>query len=137
MIHKHEQAAADTCELMPGAGDLLGFLDTQGIAYGLWTRNSPATVAKVFDRFQLKKIPVIDRSFSHPKPDPAGLLYFQRLWNIPSQHMALVDDQPFALKAAQKTGFTSVLLATHKNKDIEEFQADHIVESLLDLLKLL
>ncbi|KAG8072912.1 hypothetical protein GUJ93_ZPchr0006g45588 [Zizania palustris] len=92
VIARFEQEGLDRLQIMPGASELCGFLDTKQIRRGLITRNVKSAVDLFHQRFGMMFSPALSREFRPYKPDPAPLLHICSTWDIPPNEVIMVGD---------------------------------------------
>ncbi|XP_072968016.1 haloacid dehalogenase-like hydrolase domain-containing protein At2g33255 [Typha angustifolia] len=92
IIAHFERQGLDRLQIMPGALELCGFLDSKQIRRGLITRNVKDSVDLFHQRFGLKFIPALSREFRPYKPDPAPLLHICSTWDIPPNEVMMIGD---------------------------------------------
>ncbi|EEF44338.1 haloacid dehalogenase-like hydrolase domain-containing protein At2g33255 [Ricinus communis] len=87
-----ERQGLDRLQIMPGAVELCGFLDSKKIRRGLITRN----VKEAVDLFHLRSgvmfSPALSREFRPYKPDPAPLLHICSTWEVQPDEVIMVGD---------------------------------------------
>ncbi|CAN6232938.1 unnamed protein product [Urochloa humidicola] len=92
VITRFEKEGLDRLQIMPGASELCGFLDTKQIRRGLITRNVKDAVDLFHQRFGMTFTPALSREFRPYKPDPAPLLHICSTWDIPPHEVIMVGD---------------------------------------------
>ncbi|XP_021806943.1 haloacid dehalogenase-like hydrolase domain-containing protein At2g33255 isoform X1 [Prunus avium] len=92
IIADYESQGLDRLQIMPGAAELCGFLDSKNIRRGLITRNVKAAVEIFHERFRLTFSPALSREFRPYKPDPAPLLHICSAWEVKPSEIMMVGD---------------------------------------------
>ncbi|KAM7253164.1 hypothetical protein ACFE04_008791 [Oxalis oulophora] len=92
IIADYERQGLDKLQIMSGAAELCGFLDSKKIRRGLITRNVKDAVDIFHQRFGLKFSPAISREFRPYKPDPAPLLHICSSWDVQPNEVMMVGD---------------------------------------------
>ncbi|KAJ4722827.1 Haloacid dehalogenase-like hydrolase domain-containing protein [Melia azedarach] len=142
-ITDFERQALDRLQLMPGAAELCGFLDSKKIRRGLITQNNKEAVDVFHDRFGIIFSPALSREFRPRKPDPAPILHICSTWGIkPSEVMMVGDSLRHDIACGKRAGaFTCLLDETGKYTATDfaklNLQPDFKVSSLSELLSLL
>ncbi|KAG2654921.1 haloacid dehalogenase-like hydrolase domain-containing protein At2g33255 [Panicum virgatum] len=143
VIARFEKEGLDRLQIMPGASELCGFLDTKQIRRGLITRNVKDAVDLFHQRFGMTFNPALSRAFRPYKPDPAPLLHICSTWEIPPHEVIMVGD---SLKddvvCGKKAGaFTCLLDETGRygphDSLPEEVKPDFKVSSLTEVFTVL
>ncbi|XP_065862935.1 haloacid dehalogenase-like hydrolase domain-containing protein At2g33255 isoform X2 [Euphorbia lathyris] len=91
IILDYERQGLDRLQIMPGAVELCGFLDSKQLR-GLITRN----VKEAVDLFHLRSgvmfSPALSREFRPYKPDPSPLLHICSTWEVQPNEVMMVGD---------------------------------------------
>ncbi|KAK6145895.1 hypothetical protein DH2020_019764 [Rehmannia glutinosa] len=143
IIADFEKQGLDRLEIMPGASELCGFLDSRNIRRGLITRNVKEAVDLFHQRFGMIFSPALSREFRPYKPDPAPLLHICSNWDVqPNEVMMIGDSLKDDVACGKRAGaFTCLLDETGRYDSPEyqnvEFKPDYKVSSLVEIHKLL
>ncbi|CAI0383175.1 unnamed protein product [Linum tenue] len=92
IIVDHERQGLDRLQIMPGAAELCGFLDSKKIRRGLITRNFKEAVDLFHSRFGRPFSPALSREFRPCKPDPAPLLHICSAWDVQPDEVIMIGD---------------------------------------------
>ncbi|XP_015887716.3 haloacid dehalogenase-like hydrolase domain-containing protein At2g33255 [Ziziphus jujuba] len=92
IITDYERQGLDRLQIMPGAAELCGLLDSKKIRRGLITRNINDAVDLFHQRFGMKFSPALSREFRPCKPDPAPLLHICSIWEVEPNEVIMVGD---------------------------------------------
>ncbi|KAJ0957933.1 putative HAD superfamily, haloacid dehalogenase-like hydrolase [Helianthus annuus] len=92
IIADFEQQGLDRLQIMPGAADLCGFLNSRNIRRGLITRNVKSAVDLFHEKFGMSFSPALSREFRPYKPDPAPLLHICSTWGVESNEVVMIGD---------------------------------------------
>uniref|UniRef100_A0A0D9VMM0 Haloacid dehalogenase-like hydrolase domain-containing protein n=1 Tax=Leersia perrieri TaxID=77586 RepID=A0A0D9VMM0_9ORYZ len=143
VIARFEKDGLDRLQIMPGASQLCGFLDSKQIRRGLITRNVKTAVDLFHQRFGMIFSPALSREFRPYKPDPAPLLHICSTWNIPPNEVVMVGDSlKDDIVCGKRAGaFTCLLDETgrygpHESLS-EDVRPDFKVSSLSEVLSVL
>ncbi|WP_422910225.1 HAD family hydrolase [Pseudomonas sp. MAC6] len=116
---EHERELALTAEPAPGAIELVRELHGRGCRLGILTRNAHELALLTLRAIGLDDCfavaDVIGRDEAPPKPDPGGLLYFARTWQVAPSELVMVGDYRFDLECARAAGARSVLVNLAEN----------------------
>ncbi|KAK9725580.1 hypothetical protein RND81_05G154600 [Saponaria officinalis] len=143
IIADFERQGIDRLQVMPGAAELCGFLDSKKIRRGLITRNIKDSVDVFHQRFGMTFSPALSREFRPCKPDPAPLLHICSSWEVQPDEVIMVgdslkDDIPCGKRAG---AYTCLLDETGRYDSPEyasvEHKPDFTVSSLKEVLSLL
>ncbi|KAI9746552.1 MAG: hypothetical protein M1818_000265 [Claussenomyces sp. TS43310] len=144
----HEKICAIEREAMasqapqPGLVALMAYLESKGIQKSICTRNFDTPVAHLLDKFLPGRhfAPIVTREFRPPKPDPAGILYIARTWDLEDggEGLIMVGDSIDDMTAGYKAGAATVLLvnevnahlASHEHTDLCIRRLDELVDIL-------
>ncbi|KAL6971185.1 hypothetical protein U1Q18_030865 [Sarracenia purpurea var. burkii] len=143
IIAHFERQGLDRLQIMPGALELCGFLDSRNIRRGLITRNVKAAVDLFHLRFGITFAPALSREFRPYKPDPAPLLHICSIWEVlPNEVMMIGDSLKDDVACGKQAGAFTCLLDEKGRYDSPEyanakFKADYKVSSLADVYSLL
>ncbi|KAI9196250.1 hypothetical protein LWI28_022282 [Acer negundo] len=142
-IADYERQGLDRLQIMPGAAELYGFLDSKKIRRGLITRNVKEAVDLFHQRFGITFSPALSREFRPYKPDPAPLLHICSMWQVqPNEVMMVGDSLKDDVACGKGAGsFTCLLDETgrYSNADFEklDLKPDFTVSSLTEVYSLL
>ncbi|TXG72455.1 hypothetical protein EZV62_001034 [Acer yangbiense] len=142
-IADYERQGLDRLQIMPGAAELYGFLDSKKIRRGLITRNVKEAVDLFHQRFGITFSPALSREFRPYKPDPAPLLHICSMWQVqPSEVMMVGDSLKDDVACGKGAGaFTCLLDETgrYSPTDFEklDLKPDFTVSSLTEVYSLL
>ncbi|KAG6757284.1 hypothetical protein POTOM_037591 [Populus tomentosa] len=112
IILDFERLGRERLQIMPGAAELCGFLDSKKIRFatecvlawsirevmiwsdrrGLITRNVKEAVDLYHQRFEIVFSPALSREFRPYKPDPAPLLHICSTWDVQPNEVMMVGD---------------------------------------------
>ncbi|KAM5553410.1 haloacid dehalogenase-like hydrolase domain-containing protein [Rosa sericea] len=122
-----ERRGLERLQIMPGAAELCGFLDSKNIRRGLITRNVKSAVDLFHERFRLSFSPALSREFRPYKPDPAPLLHICLAWEVnPSEVMMIGDSLKDDVACGKRAGAFACLLDEVGRYDSPEFaNVDH------------
>ena len=136
ILHDHEDRAARESTLNPGCRELLQWVENNGIASALVTRNTRQSVETVFSQHGLFFDVSITREDGKYKPDPAPLrLACQRL-NVAANDAWMVGDGYHDIEAAVAAEMTSVWIS-HGSERTFAARPTHVVHDLLQLLAMI
>ncbi|KAK2643792.1 hypothetical protein Ddye_018987 [Dipteronia dyeriana] len=142
-IADYERQGLDRLQIMPGAAELYGFLDSKKIRRGLITRNVKEAVDLFHQRFGITFSPALSREFRPYKPDPAPLLHICSMWQVqPNEVMMVGDSLRDDVACGKGAGaFTCLLDETgrYSPADFEklDLKPDFTVSSLTEVYSLL
>ncbi|KAF8690016.1 hypothetical protein HU200_041657 [Digitaria exilis] len=143
VIARFEKEGLDRLQIMPGASELCGFLDTKQIRRGLITRNVKDAVDLFHQKFGMTFAPALSREFRPYKPDPAPLLHICSTWNIPPHEVIMVGDSlKDDIVCGKRAGASTCLLdetgryGPHDSLP-EEVKPDFMVSSLTEVFTVL
>ncbi|KVI00399.1 haloacid dehalogenase-like hydrolase domain-containing protein At2g33255 [Cynara cardunculus var. scolymus] len=143
IIADFEQQGLDRLQIMPGAAELCGYLDSKNIRRGLITRNVKSAVDLFHERFRMSFSPALSREFRPYKPDPAPLLHICSSWEVqPNEVMMIGDSLKDDVACGKRAGaFTCLLDETGRYDSPEyatvEHKPDYKISSLSQLHLLL
>ncbi|PIM98000.1 putative hydrolase (HAD superfamily) [Handroanthus impetiginosus] len=143
IIADYEKQGLDRLQIMPGASELCGFLDSKNIRRGLITRNVKEAVDLFHQRFGMIFSPALSREFRPYKPDPAPLLHICSNWEVqPNEVMMIGDSLKDDVACGKRAGaFTCLLDETGRYDTPEyqdvEFKPDFKVSSLVEVHSIL
>jgi HAD superfamily hydrolase (TIGR01549 family) len=133
-----ERSLAAHAEAAPGVVELLAYLAEQNIRMGILTRNSRdvalVTLEALGVRHHFSEEHILGRDDAPPKPDPGGILYLQKHWQVETENLVMVGDYIFDLQAGRSAGVLTVHVGRPDGQRWPEI-SDLMVESLADLLE--
>ncbi|GAV84776.1 HAD_2 domain-containing protein [Cephalotus follicularis] len=127
IIADFERQGLDRLQIMPGAAELCGFLNSKKIRRGLITRNVNDAVELFHERFGMTFSPALSREFRPYKPDPAPLLHICSTWDVdPKEVMMVGDSLKDDVACGKRAGaFTCLLDETGRYDSPEYARVDH------------
>lgn len=135
-----ERELASQATAAPGVHDLLDHLVRCDHHLGILTRNSRdvalLTLEAIGIRHHFSAAHVLGREDAPPKPDPAGILYLQKNWQVESDKLVMVGDYLFDLQAGRSAGTATVHVGRPDGQRWPD-ATDLSVETLVDLLAVL
>ncbi|KAM7485340.1 hypothetical protein LguiA_001349 [Lonicera macranthoides] len=143
IIADFERVGLDHLQIMPGASELCGFLNSRNIRRGLITRNVKEAVDLFHQRFGMTFFPALSREFRPYKPDPAPLLHICTTWEVqPNEVMMVGDSLKDDVACGKRAGAFTCLLDESGRYDAPEYAAielkpDYKVSSLAQVYSLL
>ncbi|XP_077228767.1 haloacid dehalogenase-like hydrolase (HAD) superfamily protein isoform X2 [Tasmannia lanceolata] len=143
IIADFEKQGLDRLQIMPGAAELCGFLDSRKIRRGLITRNVKSAVDMFHLRFGLEFSPALSREFRPYKPDPAPLLHIISTWGVqPDEVMMIGDSLKDDVACGKRAGAFTCLLDEKGRYDSPDYfnadlKPDFKVSSLVEVYSLL
>ncbi|GLT42069.1 hypothetical protein SLA2020_160910 [Shorea laevis] len=143
IIADFELQGLQRLQVMPGAAELCGFLDSKKIRRGLITRNNKGAVDLFHQRFGVTFSPALSREFRPCKPDPAPLLQICSTWEVqPTEVLMVGDNLKDDVVCGKQAGAYTCLLDDKGVYDSPHFtnldpQPDFKVSSLTELYSLL
>jgi len=137
---EHERELALASQPADGAVELVRELAGRGYRLGILTRNARElahlTLAAIglADCFAVEDI--LGRDEAAHKPDPAGLLYLAKAWQVDPAQMVMVGDYRFDLDCGRAAGAKTILVNLPENPwpELTDWHAQDCVElrTLLD-----
>lgn len=143
IIADFERQGLERLQIMPGASELCGFLDSKKIRRGLITRNVKSAVDLFHQRFGILFSPALSREFRPYKPDPGPLLHICSTWEMePNEVIMIGDSLKDDVACGKRAGaFTCLLDETGRYAAPEYANVDHkpdyTVSSLAEVISLL
>ncbi|KAK7268682.1 hypothetical protein RIF29_21388 [Crotalaria pallida] len=143
IIADYERQGLDRLQIMPGAAELCGLLDSNKIRRGLITRNVKSAVDLFHERFGITFSPALSREFRPYKPDPAPLLHICSAWEVQPNEVIMVGDSlKDDVACGKRAGaFTCLLDETGRYNSPDyadvEFKPDFKVTSLAEVYSIL
>lgn len=132
ILRRHELAGAQATLLMPGVGELLAWLEEQGIRRALLSRNSRESVDVILSRWQLSFDPVLTREDAPYKPDPRGIWKICEAWQISRDEIVMIGDYLYDVQAARNAGVRAALI-THGQPCSFEHDAEFVFTQFAEL----
>ena len=121
---------------MPGVGELLRSLRSDGFRLAVGSSGPPENVVMVLDRLEARDLfeaVVTGEDVTRGKPDPEVFLIAAKRLGVPPARCAVIEDAPPGIAAANAAGMTSVgLLSTGRRPD-DLASARIVVQSLDEL----
>ena len=111
ILEKHELRAADKAEANDGAHDLLAYLRTRKIPFGVVTNNAERHVLKMVKKINVSFEVLITRDIGFWKPDPRPLLAGAKAIGVSPPKCVVIGDGKYDMMAAEAAGMLSVHLA--------------------------
>ncbi|MBF0497442.1 MAG: HAD family hydrolase [Deltaproteobacteria bacterium] len=142
-VERFEMEAAERSSPNDGVADLLTWVHSRGLPWGILTRNGRPSLNVAFTKFHPSTRDqaafILTRDDVAPKPDPAGVLAAARLLQVPSTEIMMVGDYRFDILAGQKAGAVTVLVTNGRPSSMrsEDQPPNFTVASLADLRVLL
>jgi phosphoglycolate phosphatase len=139
LIETREWQAASPENLFPDTPRLLRGLVQKPVQVAILTRNSGASVRRVFPEIdQYCHLFLPREAVPQPKPDPEHLLEALRQFQIPPCEAVMVGDHPLDILAGKKTGTKTIGVLTGRTgaSEMEAAQADMILSDVAELLGL-
>ncbi|CAI0436879.1 unnamed protein product, partial [Linum tenue] len=138
IIVDYERQGSDRLQIMPGAAELCGFLDSKKIRMGLITRNFKEAVDIFHSRFGRSFSPALSREFRPCKPDPAPLLHICSEWGVQPDEVIMIGDslQDDVVCGKRAGAFTCLLdeEGMYSAADIAEFVCRYYLGGVLALI---
>ena len=137
VLDRHEQAAVDAAEVLPGVLDFLAWLDARGIKRAVLTRNSRIVAEAVLGRCRLLMFdPIVTRDDGPFKPQPEGLWRICKAWGIAPAEVLMLGDYVYDIQVGRNAGARTALL-THGRDWPFASEADWAVATFAELVGLL
>lgn len=115
ILEKHELIAAEKAEANDGAHDLLTYLRTKRIPFGIVTNNAERHVLKMVEKINISFEVLITRDIGHWKPDPRPLLAGAKAIGVTPGKCVVIGDGKYDMMAAKAAGMLSVHLSEHSS----------------------
>jgi len=128
----HEMRAAATCKLLPGARELLDFLERRGVFKALLTRNSRTTIRTLSERLGFRFDSIVTREDAEPKPSPEPVLLICRRLGVSPTNTLMVGDYLYDMLAGERAGAMTLLVHSphrHKFEFTPDFEVPNLVEA--------
>ncbi|MBD3205634.1 HAD-IA family hydrolase [Candidatus Bathyarchaeota archaeon] len=128
-------------KLMEDVHDTLRYFKARGFKQSIATNGSSAFMRPVMEEFGVMKYLDLFLGFDDakvPKPDPRIIDMTLEELNIDKNNAVFVDDSAIGLGAGKNAGVHTVGITSgiHTREQIEEAYPDYIIESLLELKKI-
>lgn len=136
VLHEHERRAADQAELQPGASETIDRLRGRGIPVAILTRNSRISTGTVLDRLAIRVDAIRTRDDGVVKPSPEPVLALCRTLGVDPGASWMVGDYLFDIQAGRAAGATTILLQVADAPPSFAREADHVIQSLPEVLDL-
>ena len=133
VLEAHEEKAAITSRLQPGARELLDELRRRNIPTAILTRNSRQSLDTVIKKHHLQVNETLSREEAPVKPSPEPVLLLCRRLGTEPANTLVTGDYIFDIEAANRAGAISVLLLNQNNSRFSE-QADLKIGHLEEIL---
>ena len=111
ILEKHELKAADMAEANEGAHELLAYLRTRKIPFGVVTNNAERHVLKMVEKINISFEVLITRDIGYWKPDPRPMLAGAEAIGVSPGKCVVIGDGKYDMMAAKTAGMLSVHLA--------------------------
>lgn len=132
-ILRHELDDARTSDLMDGARSLTNWLSSEGIKFGVITRNCREAAKKKLSAHSLTIEELITREDFPAKPDPAALFHLMQKWRLQQHNVLYVGDHQYDILTAQNAGCVSCFIS-NSSYNPQTYGADLHYPSLSELL---
>ena len=137
ILEKHELKAADMAEANEGAHELLAYLRTRKIPFGVVTNNAERHVLKMVEKINISFEVLITRDIGYWKPDPRPMLAGAEAIGVSPGKCVVIGDGKYDMMAAKTAGMLSVHLAESSSipSDLTLstlLEAPALLEQLLD-----
>lgn len=137
---EYYNARAHRIQPLPGARDLLAYLDEAGLSWAIATSGRMATAGPVLENLgvDLNRVPVITRDkVRHAKPDPDLFLAAADALGEPIAQACVVGDSVWDMLAARRAGALGVGLLSggYGEEELVRASAYRVYEDPADLLK--
>ncbi|MEC8896074.1 MAG: HAD family hydrolase [Planctomycetota bacterium] len=133
VLEAHEEKAAITSRLQPGARELLDELRRRNIPTAILTRNSRQSLDTVIKKHHLQVNETLSREEAPVKPSPEPVLLLCRRLGTEPANTLVTGDYIFDIESANRAGAISVLLLNQNNSRFSE-QADLKIGHLEEIL---
>jgi phosphoglycolate phosphatase len=140
LIETREWQAASPENLFPDTPRVLQGLRQRPVQVAILTRNSGASVRRVFpDIDQYCHLFLPREAVPRPKPDPGHLLEALDRFKVPAWEAVMVGDHPLDILAGKKTGTRTIGVLTGRTgaAELEAAQADMVLSDVAELPGLL
>ena len=133
VLEAHEEKAAISSTLQPGARELLDELRRRNIPTAILTRNSRRSLDTVIKKHRLQVNETLSREEAPVKPSPEPVLLLCRRLGTEPANTLVTGDYIFDIESANRAGAISVLLLNQNNSRFSE-QADLKIGHLEEIL---
>ena len=133
VLEAHEEKAAITSTLQPGARELLDELRRRNIPTAILTRNSRRSLDTVIKKHRLQVNETLSREEAPVKPSPEPVLLLCRRLGTEPANTLVTGDYIFDIESANRAGAISVLLLNQNNSRFSE-EADLKIVHLREIL---
>ena len=133
VLESHEERAARTATLQPGARQVLTELRRRRLPTAILTRNSRQSLDTVLRRHHIEVDKSLSREEAPVKPSPKPVLILCEELGVPPEKTYVTGDYIFDIQSARGAGAVSVLLMNPKNSMFSE-QADLKIANLMEIL---
>ena len=142
ILDAFELAAARASVPNEGAEAFVGLLRDAGIARGILSRNSRASVLEAMKRFHSLgprdfTVMISRESSGRPKPHPDGVERAARQFALPPSEVLIVGDFVFDIMAGKSAGAGTAFLTNGRPLPPMEVSADYVVDTLMELRPIL
>ncbi len=111
ILEKHELKAADMAEANDGAHELLAYLRTRKIPFGVVTNNAERHVLTMVKKINISLEILITRDIGYWKPDPRPMFAGAEAIGVSPGKCVVIGDGKYDMMAAKTAGMLSVHLA--------------------------
>ncbi len=137
ILEKHELKAADMAEANDGAHELVAYLRTKRIPFGIVTNNAKRHVLTMGEKINISFEVLITRDIGYWKPDPRPLLAGAEAIGVSPGKCIVIGDGKYDMMAAKTAGMLSVHLSEYSfiPSDLtlpSLLEAPALLEQLLD-----
>ena len=136
VLERHERAAAERAEVNEGAVELLEFLATKNIPFGVVTNNAMRHISLMLQWTRLSIDRIITRDIGYWKPDVRHVLAGAKAIDVPPEICIFIGDGQYDMMAAREAGMISVHLAPEPGPSSGP-SCDYRVERLGEAITLL
>lgn len=138
ILDDFELAAARASVPNEGSEELVALLKEAGIARGILSRNSRASVLEAMKRFHSLgpadfSVLISRETSGRPKPHPDGVQRAARELALRASEILIVGDFVFDIMAGQSAGAGTAFLTNGRPRPRMEVAADYVVDTLLEL----
>ncbi|MBF9144001.1 HAD family hydrolase [Hymenobacter properus] len=123
-------------DLLPGVRTLIEDLRRHNVLLVVASSASKATIARVFDRFQLRPYfahIVSGEDFAESKPHPAIFLRAAELAETPVAECIVIEDAANGIAAAKAAGIYCIAYASPHSQSQDLHQADRVIQDFAEL----
>ncbi len=130
ILEEFEMKAADQASPNQGAEQLLDFLKSRQIPFGIITRNRFSMVLRSLENFENIKredfAVILSRDDSYaPKPDPEGIRVAAEQMGAPVEEVLVVGDFRYDIEAGERAGAITALLTNGDPADASGCSPDY------------